>query len=51
MTNGAYEESALTPGPAVMLIDVRGRQRAVAKIVVPDSGVLAVDFAAGARVP
>jgi hypothetical protein len=47
--NGAFEDASLTPGPAIAVVDIRGRSYAVAKIVIPARETLAVDLAAGPR--
>ncbi|HEX5054816.1 MAG TPA: carboxypeptidase-like regulatory domain-containing protein [Planctomycetota bacterium] len=49
--NGAFEDLFLTPGPATVLIDLRGRRRVVATVTVPATDVLTVDFVAGVRQP
>jgi len=39
----------LTPGPATVLVDLRGRRRVAISVTVPAACVLTLDFAAGAR--
>ncbi len=47
--DGTFEERHLTPGPAVVIVDLRGRARQVSRLQVPQGGVLAIDLPAGAR--
>lgn len=47
--NGAFEDAALTPGPAVAVVDIRGRKRLSTTLVVPTGDVLDLDLTIGAR--
>lgn len=49
--NGAFEDRQLTPGPAVVLIDLRGRPRVATAVTVPVADVLVRDFEVGPRGP
>lgn len=41
---GAFEDAALTPGPAVVVADIRGRRRLSTTAVVPAGGVLLLEL-------
>ena len=44
--NGTFEDEGLTPGPAVLLLEIRGRARVATKAVIPARGVLPLDLTA-----
>jgi len=47
--SGAFADECLTPGPALVLLDLRDRKRAVTKVVVPAGTLLDLDLTAGER--
>jgi hypothetical protein len=49
--DGVFEDAGLTPGPAVLVVDLRGRGRVARKAVIPVRSVLQLDLMAGRRVP
>jgi hypothetical protein len=40
---GRFESAALTPGPAVVLVDVRGHPRAITEVDIPAGGITEID--------
>ncbi|MBK8975008.1 MAG: carboxypeptidase regulatory-like domain-containing protein [Planctomycetes bacterium] len=46
---GAFREDHLTPGPALLVVDLRGRQRTSLTVTVPTGDALTLDLQAGAR--
>ncbi len=48
---GAFEATGLTPGPALVVVDIRGRERVVTKTAVPAGDTRTLDLTAGARLP
>ncbi|MEZ5967181.1 MAG: carboxypeptidase-like regulatory domain-containing protein [Planctomycetota bacterium] len=48
---GAFADDALTPGEAVLVLDLRGRKPTSARADIPAGGILELDLDAGDRLP
>jgi protocatechuate 3,4-dioxygenase beta subunit len=47
--DGVFEDLLLTPGPAVLVVDLRDRARTASRVVIPTGDALALDLVVAAR--
>ena len=47
--NGVFEDAALTPGAAVLVVDIRGREPTASRAVIPAAGTRELDLTVAGR--
>ena len=45
--NGVFRDDGLTPGPALLIVEIRGRRPVTTKVEIPSGATLELELTAG----